>query len=165
MILSIIAAVGENNEIGCGNTLPWRLPADLKRFKELTTGHPVVMGRNTFESLPNGPLPGRTNIILSKNPNFSHNNCYIFSSLDEALIKLSGEDEVYIIGGSQLYEQALPRADKLYLTRVHASFTEADTFFPVIDWSEWLRKNEEKHPVDEQNDFALTFYEYRKIKF
>ena len=132
MILSIIAAVGENNEIGCRNQLLWRLPADLRRFKELTTGHPVVMGRNTFESLPNGPLPDRTNVVLSRNPNFSPNNCLFFSSFDEALIKLSGKDEVYIIGGSQLYEQALHRADKLYLTRVHANFPEADTFFPVM---------------------------------
>ena len=162
MIISIIVAVGENNEIGYRNRLLWRLPTDLRRFKELTTGHSIVMGRKTFESLPNGLLPNRHHIILSRNPNFSHENCLVCSSLDEALIKLSGEDEVYIIGGSQIYSQALPFADKLYLTRVHAHFPEADVFFPVIIRKNWKKINEIWHPADEKNVYSFTFYEFVK---
>ena len=164
MLLSIIVALGENNETGYRNNLLWRLPADLRRFKELTVGHPVVMGRKTFESLPNGPLPDRANVVLSRNPNFSHENCLVFSSLADALIKLSGEKEVYIIGGSQVYRQALPYADKLYVTRVHASFPEADAFFPNIIWIDWKKINEEKHPADEKNSYSFTFYEFEKKK-
>ena len=162
MILSIIVAVGDNNEIGYRNSLLWRLPADLKRFKEITTGYTVVMGRKTFESLPNGPLPNRKNIVLSRNPNFSHNDCLIFSSLDDAWIKLSGEDEVYIIGGSQIFKQALPLVDKLYLTRVHACFPEADAFLPEIDRSKWIKKCEKMHSKDEKNNYSFTFYEYER---
>ena len=162
MILSVIVAVGEGNEIGCRNRLLWRLPADLKRFKSLTIGHAVVMGRKTFESLPCGPLPDRTNIILSNNPHFTHANCLVFSSFDEALIKLSDEKEVFIIGGSQLYSQALPLADRLYLTRVHARFPEADVFFPTIDYAKWIKKNEIIYPADEKNNYSFTFYEYEK---
>ena len=162
MILSIIAAVGENNEIGYRNGLLWRLPGDLKRFKELTTGHTVLMGRKTFESLPNGALPNRTNVVISRNTDFTPPNCLVFSSLDEALIKLSGDREVYIIGGSQIYCQTLPYASKLYLTRVHASFPEADTFFPEIDWTKWVKRSEEAYPQDEKNKFSFTFYEYNK---
>jgi dihydrofolate reductase len=162
MILSIIAAVGENNETGCRNELPWRLPADLRRFKELTVGHPVVMGRKTFESLPNGPLPGRQNIVLSRNPIFTSENCIVFSSLTDALIKLSRENEVFIIGGSQIYRQVLPYADKLYLTRVHACFPEADVFFPEFDRMNWKKVNEIRHPADEQNMYSFTFYEFEK---
>ena len=160
MILSIIVAVGENNEIGYKNGLLWHLPADLKRFRELTTGHTVVMGRKTFESLPNGPLPNRKNVVISRNQQFTHPDCLVFSSLDEALVKLSGEKEVYVIGGNQIYCQVLPCATRLYLTRVHATFPEADTFFPEIDRTKWIKRSEEAHPSDEKNKYAFTFYEY-----
>jgi len=163
MLLSIIVAVGENNEIGYRNSLLWHLPADLRRFKELTTGHTVVMGRKTFESLPNGPLPNRTNVVISRNPNYSPPNCLVFSSLAEALVKLSGEMEVYVIGGSQIYCKAMPYASKLYLTRVNASFPEADTFFSEIDLTKWIKKSEETHPADEKNKYSFTFYEYNNI--
>ena len=162
MLLSIIVAVGENNEIGYRNSLLWRLPADLKRFKALTTGHTVVMGRKTFESLPNGPLPNRINAVISRNLSFTHPNCLVFPSFDEALIKLSGEMEVYVIGGSQIYNQALLYASKLYLTQVHASFPEADTFFPEIDRTKWIKSSEEMHLADEKNNYSFTFYEYKK---
>ena len=185
MILSIIVAVGQNNEIGFRNALPWRLPADLKRFKKLTTGHTVVMGRKTFESLPNGPLPNRKNIVLSKNPNYTHEQCQnitsfspsgdkvinpisdsldccIFSSLEKALIKLFEEKEVYIIGGSQIFSQALPCVNKLYLTQIHASFPEADAFFPEIDLTQWVMRNEETHHADEKNNYSFTFYDYER---
>ena len=162
MILSIIVAIGENNEIGCMNGLLWHLPADLKRFKTLTTDHTVVMGRKTFESLPNGPLPNRRNVVISRNQQFTHHDCLVVSSLEEALIKLSDEKEVYVIGGSQIYCQALPYASKLYLTLVHASFPEADTFFPEIDLTRWIKRSEETHSADEKNKFSFTFYEYKK---
>ena len=162
MNISINVAIGENNEIGYRNGLLWRLPADLRRFKELTTGHTVVMGRKTFESLPNGPLPNRTNVVISRNPGFTHPHCLVFSSFDEALIKLSGEKEVYIIGGGEIYRQGLPWASKFYLTQVHASFPEADTFFPVIDRTKWIKRSEERHPADEKNNYSYTFYEFEK---
>ena len=162
MNISIIVAVGENNEIGYRNGLLWRLPADLKRFKELTTGHTVVMGRHTFESLPNGPLPNRTNVVISRNPSFAHPDCLVFPSFDEALVKLSGETEVYIIGGGQIYNQALPFVSMLYLTQVHASFPDADTFFPEIDLTKWIKRSEETHPADEKNIYSYTFYKYEK---
>ena len=162
MILSIIVAIGEKNEIGYKNGLLWHLPADLKRFKTLTTGHTIVMGRKTFESLPNGPLPNRRNVVISRNQNFTHPDCLVVSSLAEAFIKLSDEKEVYVIGGNQIYCQTLPYASKLYLTRVHASFPEADTFFPEIDLIRWEKRSEETHPADEKNKFSFTFYEYKK---
>ena len=162
MIVSVIVAVGENNEVGYMNSLLWHLPADLKRFRELTTGHTIVMGRKTFESLPNGPLPNRRNVVISGNPHFTHPDCLVFSSVDEALIKLSGEKEVYFIGGSQIYCQVLPYATMLYLTRVHASFPEADTFFPKIDRTKWMKRCEEAHSSDEKNKYSFTFYEYNK---
>ncbi len=164
MTLSIIVAIGKNNEIGRGNDLLWRLPADMKRFKELTTGHTIVMGRKTFESLPKGALPNRKNIVLSKNKDLSFENCYVFSSLDEILVKFRDEEEIFIIGGGQIYEQTLPYADKLYLTRVHADFPEADTFFPVINWAEWQEVQREIYLADEKNPYSFIFYEYeRKI--
>ena len=185
MILSIIVAVGQNNEIGFRNALPWRLSADLKRFKELTTGHTVVMGRKTFESLPNGPLPNRKNIVLSNNPNFTYQKCQniasflpsgkkavypinkslhcrIFSSFEEAFIKLSEEKEVYIIGGSQIFSQTVHLANKLYLTQIHASFPEADAFFPELDRTKWVLRNEETHPADEKNNYSFTFFDYER---
>jgi dihydrofolate reductase len=162
MVLSIIAAVGEHNEIGCNNRLLWRLPADLKRFKELTTNHTVVMGRKTFESLPNGALPDRKNIVLSKNPDFTCNDCQIFPSLTEVLIKLSAEKEVFIIGGSQLYSQALPLANRLYLTHVHAVFPKADVFFPEINSLDWIKCCGITYPADEKNSYSFTFCEYEK---
>jgi dihydrofolate reductase len=163
MIVSIIVAIAKNNEIGRGNDLLWKLPADLKRFKELTTGHTIIMGRKTFESLPKGALPNRRNIILSRDTGVSYENCEVYSSLDAALIKLIHEEEVFIIGGGQVYNQALVLADKLYLTRVHAEFPEADTFFPIIDWSEWRETSRETRPVDEKNPYSFTFYEFERV--
>jgi dihydrofolate reductase len=163
MTLSIIVAVAKNNEIGRENNLLWRLPAELKRFKELTTGHAVVMGRTTFESLPKGALPNRRNIVLSRNENVNYDNCEVYSSLDAALIKLINEKEVFIIGGKQIYEQAFPITDKLYLTKVHAEFPEADTFFPSVDWSEWRETSRETRPADEKNPYSFTFYEFERV--
>jgi len=162
MIISIIAAIGKNNEIGKGNELLCRLPSDLKRFKALTSGHTVVMGRKTFESLPNGTLPNRRNIIISRNPALTIEGAEVYSSLDYALLKCIDETEIFIVGGAQIYAQALPIADKLYITRIHAGFPEADAFFPLIDKDSWKETDRETFPADEKNPYSFAFVEYEK---
>jgi len=162
MKLSLIAALGKNNEIGKGNNLLCRLPADLKRFKAITTGHTVIMGRKTFESLPNGPLPNRRNLIISRNTQLTIEGAEVYSSLDHALLKSINETEVFIVGGAQIYAQALPVVDKLYLTRIHAAFPDADVFFPPIHWNDWREIDRETFPADEKNPYPFTFLEYEK---
>ena len=163
MIISIIVVIGRNNEIGKGNELLCHLPADLKHFKEITSGHTIIMGRKTFDSLPKGPLPNRKNIIISRNPELKIEGATVYSSLDYALLKLIDEEEVFIIGGAQIYEQALPIADKLYLTRIHAAFPEADTFFPFIDTKEWREVSRETHPANEKNPYSFTFLDCERF--
>ena len=163
MKLSLIAALGKNNEIGKGNQLLCRLPADLKRFKAITTGHTIIMGRKTFESLPNGALPNRRNIVISRNPRLTVKGAEIYSSLDHALLKCIDETEVFITGGAQIYEQALPIADKLYITKIHAAFPEADAFFPKIDLNIWKETGRETFPADEKNPYPFTFVEYEQL--
>ena len=162
MTISLIAVLGKNNEIGKGNELLCRLPADLKHFKTITSGHTIVMGRKTFESLPNGSLPDRRNIVISRNTRLKIENAEVYSSLDYALLKCIDEAEIFIIGGAQIYEQALPVADKLYITRIHASFSEADVFFPPIDRNIWKETSRETFPSDEKNPYPFTFLEYEK---
>ena len=162
MDISIIVAIGERNEIGKNNALLCHLPADLKRFKELTTGHAIVMGRKTFESLPKGALPNRKNIILSRNKDLSFDNCLIYSSFLEAIDNEKDNSEIFIIGGSEVYWQALSLANKLYLTKIHAVFDDADTFFPEINYEEWEEVNCEEHKADEKNQYNYTFLLYRK---
>jgi len=162
MKLSIIAAIGKNNEIGKNNQLLCRLPDDLKRFKAITTGHTVIMGRKTFESLPNGALPNRRNIVISRNPQLAVEGAEVYSSLDHALLKCIDELEVFITGGAQIYAQALPVADKLYITRIHAAFPEADAFFPLIDLNIWKETGRETFPADEKNPYPFTFVEYER---
>ena len=162
MKLSIIAAIGKNNEIGKNNQLLCRLPDDLKRFKAITTGHTVIMGRKTFESLPNGALPNRRNIVISRNPQLAVEGAEVCSSLDHALLKCIDESEVFITGGAQIYAQALPVADKLYITRIHAAFPEADAFFPLIDLNIWKETGRETFPADEKNPYLFTFVEYER---
>ena len=162
MIISIIAALGKNNEIGQGKQLLCRLPDDLKRFKEITSGRAVIMGRKTFESLPKGALPNRDNIIISRNKDLKIEGATVYSSLDYALIKLMDEEEVFIIGGGQIYRQALPVADRLYLTKIHAAFPEADVFFPEIDYKEWREVSRETHLADERHFYSLSFVEYER---
>jgi dihydrofolate reductase len=162
MILSVIAAIGKNNEIGKGNDLLCHLPADLKHFKEITSGRTVIMGRKTFESLPKGPLPNRKNIVISRNPGLKIEGATVYPSLDYALIKLMNEEEVFIIGGAQIYRQILPDADKLYLTKIHAGFPEADVFFPEIKLNEWREVSRETHLADEKHPYAFTFVDYER---
>ena len=163
MIISIIVALGKNSEIGKGNELLCHLPADLKRFKSITSGHTVIMGRKTFESLPNGALPNRRNIIISRNPVLTVEGVEVYSSLDHAFLKCMSEEEVFIIGGAQIYAQALPVADKLYITRIHADFPKADVFFPVIDRNRWKETGRESFPADEKNPYPLSFVEYERL--
>jgi len=163
MIISLIAVLGKNNEIGKGNKLLCHLPADLKRFKAITTGHTVIMGRKTFESLPNGALPNRRNLVVSRNTRLVIEGAEVCSSLDYALLKCINETEVFIIGGAQIYEQALPVADKLYITRIYADFPEADAFFPAIDRNIWKETGRETFPADEKNPYPFSFLEYEKL--
>ena len=162
MILSLIAVIGKNNEIGVKGGLLAHLPADLKHFKEITSGHTVIMGRKTFKSLPKGPLPNRRNIVISRNPDLQIPGVEMVSSLDQALLKVMDEKEVFIIGGAQIYNQSLSIADRLYLTKLHNGFPEADAFFPEINYSEWRLTATETHPADEKNPYPFTFADYER---
>ncbi|MDR0542000.1 MAG: dihydrofolate reductase [Dysgonamonadaceae bacterium] len=162
MKVSVIVAIGRNNEIGKGNDLLCHLPVDLKHFKEITFGHTVIMGRKTFDSLPKGPLPNRTNRVVSHNPDLKIEGAIVCPSLDTALLRSMDEEEVFIIGGAQIYRQALPVADKLYLTKIHAAFPEADTFFPEINYKEWREVGRETHPADEKHPYSFSFVELER---
>lgn len=146
MIISLIAAMGKNRTIGKDNSLPWKLPADMKRFKELTSGKPVIMGRKTFESIGR-PLPNRKNIIITRDKNYKADNCIIVHSADEAIKAAKGNEEVMIMGGAEIYKQFLPRADRLYLTLIDEEF-EGDAYFPEFDKNEWEEVSREEHESD-----------------
>ena len=153
--LNIIVCIAKNRAIGRNNQLLYHLRNDLKRFKALTTGHTVIMGRRTFESLPKGALPNRRNIVLTRGSQ-QWPNTEVYTSLDEALKHCSDNEEVFIIGGSTVYHEALPLANKLFLTLVDHSPNDADTFFPVIG-NEWIETERESHPSDEQNEQPYSF--------
>lgn len=154
-MLSIVVAAGENNEIGKGGRMPWHLPADLKHFKTLTLGKPVIMGRKTFAAIGK-PLPGRRNIVVTRDPNFQVDGCEVAHSFMDALILAAGAPEIMVIGGAEIYREALPRAQRIYSTRVHARF-DADTFFPQLDLDDWKETAREDHVADERNPFAYSF--------
>lgn len=160
--IEIIAAIGEKMEIGYQNQLLCHLPADLKYFKSLTTGHTVVMGRKTWDSLPIKPLPQRRNIILTSNPALIVNNAEVVLSLKELFSIVSEEETLFIIGGETLYQIFLPFADVLHLTRIHQSFV-ADAFFPEFDKDKWILKRDLFYPKDEKNPFNMTFQTYISI--
>ena len=153
--LNIIVCIAKNRAIGRNNQLLYHLRNDLKRFKALTTGHTVIMGRRTFESLPKGALPNRRNIVLTRGSQ-QWPNTEVYTSLDDALKHCSDNEEVFIIGGSTVYHEALPLANKLFLTLVDHSPNDADTFFPVIG-NEWVETERESHPSDEQNEQPYSF--------
>lgn len=159
-MLSLIVAVGKNNEIGKGGKMPWHLPADLRHFKSLTLGKPMIMGRRTFEAIGK-PLPGRRNIVVTRNPDLSAPGCKLAASFTDALVLAAGVPETMVIGGAEIYREALPRAQRIYLTRVHARF-DADTFFPVLDPAEWRETGREDHAVDERNPFAYSFLVFNR---
>lgn len=155
MILSLIYARSENRCIGRGGDLPWRLPDDFKHFKRTTMGHPIVMGRRTFED-HNTALPGRTNIVLTSRPDFAPPGVIVRRSLDEALAPYRGTDEeVFIAGGANVYAQAFPQADRVYETIVHAR-VEGDTYLPAFDFTGWRRALLEEHPADDRHPHAFT---------
>ena len=154
MSISIIVAVAENNAIGKDNDLLWHISDDLKRFKRITTGHKITMGKNTFLSLPVRPLPNRTSIVITDDPADHYDGCTMAFSIDDAMSKCRDDEECFVIGGGSIYSQFLPLADKLYLTKVGRSY-EADTFFPEIKSDEWELIEREDH-VDEENN-ALPF--------
>ena len=159
-MITIIAAIANNNALGLNNKLIWHLPEDLKRFKRVTTGHHVIMGRKTFESLDK-PLPNRTTIIITRNKNYKANNCVIVNSLDEALENAKQDKNPYILGGAEIYKLAMPIANKLDLTIVHHEF-KADAFFPEIDTSIWKEKSRENFKADKMNKYDYSFVTYEK---
>ena len=156
-MISIIAAVAKDRAIGFENKLIYWLPNDLKRFKALTTGHTIVMGRNTFLSLPKGALPNRRNIVLSRSQK-EFPGCETYSSLKEALQHCAPDEDIYIIGGASIYKQALPIADRLCLTEIDDTPEQADTFFPPYD--EWREVSREEHEKDERHSFRYAFVDY-----
>ena len=160
-MITIIAAFAENNALGKDNDLIWHLPADLKRFKKVTSGHHILMGRNTFESIGK-PLPNRTSIIITRNKNYFKDGCLVANSIEDA-IDLVAEDEAFIIGGAQIYKQALESnlVDKLDVTIVHKEF-EADVYFPEIDLNIWEEVSREDFKADEKNKFDYSFVSYKK---
>ncbi|MFO7935190.1 MAG: dihydrofolate reductase [Bacteroidales bacterium] len=160
--ISIIVAVAENNAIGKDNRLLWHLPDDLRRFKKLTTGHTLIMGRNTFLSLPGGPLPNRRHIVITDRKGETFAGCESAYSIEEALELAGEQEECFVIGGGMIYAQFLPIAGKLYLTRVHRSF-EGDTYFPEIDFTQWKMVASEKVEAGEKNEYTHTYTEYVRI--
>jgi len=161
-MISIIVAISANNAIGKQGDLLCHLPADLKHFKSITSGHPVLMGERTYLSLPNRPLPNRRNIVLTDNPAFQAEGVEIVHSIPEAMALMQGQEEYFIIGGGMVYRQFFPLADKLYITHIHHSWQDADTFFPEIKATEWHAVSEEKHEADDHNPHPYTFTEYLK---
>ena len=160
--ISIIVAIAENNAIGKDNKLLWHLPDDLKRFKRLTSGHPVIMGKKTFESLPIKPLPNRTNIVLSDIPDDKIDGCVMAYSIDDALSKCPEGEECFVMGGGMVYKQFLEIADRLYITFIHKYF-DADTFFPEVNFDKWALVEEEKHEDEGNYGFSFTYTVYEKI--
>ena len=166
-MISIIAAVAKDRAIGYQNKLIYWLPNDLKRFKALTTGHTIIMGRNTFLSLPKGALPNRRNIVLSRSAfssigeagRGSFPGCDVYPSLEDALQHCTNDEDIYIIGGASVYRQALPLADRLCLTEIDDTPAEADTYFPPYK-DEWQEASREDHPIDERHEYRYAFVDY-----
>ena len=160
-LVSIIVAADEHGGIGRDGGLPWHLPADLKRFKALTMGKPIVMGRKTWDSIGR-PLPGRRSLVVSRQPGLAINGVEVFESLDAALQAASSAPETCVIGGAEIYRQALPRAAVVHLTRVHAS-VQADTFFPPLDEAEWEEIAREDCPADDRHAYPYSFLTLQRV--
>lgn len=163
MQISLIVAMGENRVIGGNGHIPWHLPADFAHFKRVTMGHPIVMGRKTFESIGKA-LPGRTNIVVTRDVEWHHDGVIVAGSPDDALVLAAaaeGSDEVFVIGGAEIYRLFLPRAEKVYLTKVQGSFG-GDVFFPELDPVEWALADMEEHAKDEKNPFNFTYLVYER---
>jgi dihydrofolate reductase len=161
MNISIIVAADEQNAIGINGNIPWHLPADFKRFKEITIGHPVIVGQKTFESIGK-PLPQRTNIIVTNIPDYKQKDCLVAHSIEEAIdLAKKIDEDIFVIGGGQIYKLAMPFVNKIYLTRVHKIFN-GDVFFPEIDDDQWELVASEFHKKDEQNKEDFTFLIYKR---
>lgn len=159
-MITIIAAASENNVLGKNNELIWHLPNDFKRFKLITSGHYIIMGRKTFESFPK-PLPNRTHVIITKQKDYFAEGCIVVNSFQEALDICPKNETIFVIGGGEIYNLAMPFADKIELTRVH-SFFEGDAFFPEINKNEWLLNNQEIQTMDDKHAFDFTFETYTR---
>lgn len=159
--VSLIAAMSENRVIGRDGQLPWRLPDDLRHFKELTVDHTVIMGRRTFDEIKR-PLDNRRNVVITRNKEFRAQAVTVVPSLKEALALGATEDEVFVIGGGEIFARALPLADRIYLTLVHAQ-VEGDTFFPPFEAGAWALASEEFHAADERHEYAFTFRRYDRL--
>ncbi len=162
MIVSLVAAMSENRVIGTHGQLPWRLPEDLKHFKKLTVDRTVIMGRKTFDEIKR-PLDNRRNVVITRNHAFQPYGVTVVPSLNEALALAATEAEVFVIGGGDIFRLALPRADRLYLTVIHAQI-EGDTFFPEFDKAVWALEEEERHEADEKHAYPFSFRRYQRIR-
>jgi len=161
MIISIITAMDDNRLIGKENGLPWKVPADLQFFKKVTMSKPIIMGRKTFESIGR-PLPGRRNIIITRDQSFKAEGCDVVFSLESAINAVSDIDEAMVIGGANIYQQFMPKADRLYLTKISGEF-EGDAWFPEINFSEWDLSEKEDHHADEKNETDYSFQVFERI--
>jgi len=162
-MLSIIAAIGKNNELGKDNTLLWKIPADMKHFREITGGHTVIMGRKTFESIGR-PLPKRRNIVITRDKAYLKEGVEIVYSLEKAIQIASNGEESFIIGGAEIYKQSLPLVDRLYITHIDAEDKTADSFFPAIG-PEWQEKNRQTFPADSENPHSYYFVTYERVTY
>jgi dihydrofolate reductase len=162
-MITIIVAIAANGAIGKDNDLLWHIPGDLRRFKELTTGHCLLMGRNTWYSLPKRPLPNRQNIVLTDDPCECLEGCESAFSIEDSIQKCGEGKEIFVIGGGMIYKQFMSRADRLMITYVHKDF-EADTFFPAIDPKVWEETDREDRGPDEKNDFSYSYVTYHRRK-
>jgi dihydrofolate reductase len=160
MTVTIVVAIAENYAIGKHNQLLWHMPADLKHFKQITSGHTVIMGRKTYDSVGK-PLPNRRNIIITRQ-DITIPGCEVVKSVDEALALSVNEKEVFIVGGAEIYKLAMDKTDRVYLTIIHHLF-DADSFFPEIDYMEWKEVSREDHPADEKHKYAYSFITLERI--
>ncbi len=160
--IEAIVAIDENGAIGRQGDLLCHLPADMKHFKEVTMGHSIVMGRKTFESFPRRPLPGRQNIVITRNTGWQYPGVTVSHSLEKA-IKVAETSKVFIIGGAQVYEQAMPLVNVLHLTRIHARWASADAFFPTIDMTQWQEVSREHHKSDHRNAYEFDFITLKRL--
>ncbi|MEO6697181.1 MAG: type 3 dihydrofolate reductase [Gammaproteobacteria bacterium] len=162
MNISLIAAVGKNLVIGKDNAMPWHLPADLKYFKRVTLGKHVIMGRKTFASIGR-PLPGRTNIIVTRDADYRAEGCVVVRSIGQALQAAEGAGEVMVIGGANLFEQLLPSATRIYLTEIKADFA-GDSYFPALRTSDWRERERQDYPADDANPYPYSFVVMERVK-
>ncbi|MFC6097048.1 dihydrofolate reductase [Flavobacterium qiangtangense] len=160
-MITMVAAIAENNALGKDNDLLWHLPDDFKRFKQITSGHYIIMGRKTFESFPK-PLPNRTHVIITRQKEYHPEGCIVVDSMEKAIEACPKDEAIFIIGGGEIYNLGMDFADSIELTRVHENF-EADTFFPEIDKNKWQLISDEYHPADERHKFDFSYQTFTKI--